>query len=168
LASIISIIIVIALVFWRRTKAISKPIKGKGIRILLPIMIFIIFIPLVTVQILFPQNGSSMNTVLLPSLMEIIISFVLGIMFAIPLVMTTDYEIREDTQIYAKKNIAFIYVLIGLIIIRFALKSYFSSINPLTLSLLSMILALGYVGVWRIASFIKFRKVWSGRISMGE
>jgi membrane protein CcdC involved in cytochrome C biogenesis len=145
-----------------------KPIKGKGFKLLLPMLIFIIFIPLATLQILFPKNGSPMNMGLLPSWMEIILALGLGMILSIPMVMTTNYEVREDNQIYSKKSTAFMYALIGLIIIRFALKSYFSSIDPLTLSFLSMILAFGYVGVWRIVSFIKFRKIWRERIVEGN
>jgi membrane protein CcdC involved in cytochrome C biogenesis len=105
-----------------------------------------------------------MSSHLLPSVTEVLIAFGLGLLFSIPMVMTTNYEVREDNLIYAKKSIAFIFALVGLVIVRLALREYFSTIDPITLSFLSLILAIGYLGVWRITSYIKFRKIWRGRI----
>jgi membrane protein CcdC involved in cytochrome C biogenesis len=162
---IITLAVVVLLVVWRRNKAMRKPIKGKGFRIILPIIIFLIFIPLITIQIMFDKSGSTIQTGTLPSITEMIVAFLLGIVLSVPMVMTTNYEIREDNQVYARKSTAFIYALVGLIVIRFVLRDYFSSMNPMVLSLLSTILAFGYVGVWRVVSFIKFRRVLRQRES---
>jgi membrane protein CcdC involved in cytochrome C biogenesis len=162
-SAIFTIILVLLLVGWRRTRAMRRPIKGNGVGILYPLFIFVILVPLFSLQIIFDKSGQMSNH-LLPSVTEVLIAFGLGLLFSIPMVMTTNYEVREDNQIYAKKSTAFIFALVGLVIVRLALREYFSTIDQVTLSLLSLILALGYVGVWRITSYIKFRKIW--RIQM--
>jgi membrane protein CcdC involved in cytochrome C biogenesis len=158
-SAILIIILVLLLVGWRRTRAMRRPIKGNGVRILYPLFIFIILIPLTSLQLIFDKSGQ-MSSHSLPSVTEVFIAFALGLLFSIPMVMTTNYEVREDKQIYAKKSTAFIFAFVGLVIVRLALREYFTTIDPITLSLLSLILALGYVSVWRIMSYIKFRKIW--------
>lgn len=90
---------------------------------------------------------------------EWIIAGALGIVLSLPLIWTTNYELREDNQIYAKKNMGFIAAFLVVVAIRFALRSYLDDIDPQTLGALFMLVAFTYVLPWRIVSFIKFRKV---------
>lgn len=79
------------LILWRRTRAMVRPIKGSGLRILLPLLYMS---PAFSVVI---QPSVHMTT------MEIIVSVIFGIILSIPLIYTTGYEIREDGKIYAKR-----------------------------------------------------------------
>ncbi len=90
---------------------------------------------------------------------EWIVAAVLGIVLSIPLIWTTNYEIRDDNQIYAKKNMGFIVAFLAVIVIRFALRNYLSMVDPETLAALFMLVAFSYILPWRIVSFIKFRKL---------
>jgi hypothetical protein len=80
---------------------------------------------------------------------------------------TTNYEIRQDGRIYAQKNKAFFIALIAVLVIRIALRQFISGIDPISLSLLFFTVAVGYFVLWRIISFVKFRKVKQSQI-LGE
>ncbi|WEK54426.1 MAG: cytochrome c biogenesis protein CcdC [Candidatus Cohnella colombiensis] len=138
-----------ALVLWRRTRSMYRPIRGSGIRLLIPLLFM-----LPAVSLLFN-----------PDVNEPAWSFgaalALGIVFSIPLIWTTNYEVREDKLIYAKKNWGFIVAFLGIVIFRFALRQELSSIDPQGQMALFMMVAFGYIIPWRVVSFIKFRRLVS-------
>ncbi|WP_042461331.1 CcdC protein domain-containing protein [Neobacillus dielmonensis] len=141
------IILVFGLVFWRRTRAMVRPIKGSGIRILMPLMIFL------------PGISVFMSLQLQLKTWEIAVAALAGLLLAIPLMWTTNYEIREDGQIYAQKNKSFFIALIFVLVIRMVFKQFISGLDPASLGMLFFAVAISYVVPWRIVSFIKFRKV---------
>lgn len=141
------IVLILGLVIWRRLKEMVRPIQGSGIKILLPI------IYLLPVLSLFSQLPSQLK------IWEIGVASLIGVLFAVPLMLTTNYEIRQDGQIYAQKNKTFFIALLAVLVIRIVLRQFFSGMDPASLSLLFYTIALGYVVPWRIASFVKFRKV---------
>jgi membrane protein CcdC involved in cytochrome C biogenesis len=141
------VIVIAGLVFWRRTRAMVRPIQGSGIKIVLPILFLL---PLVS---LFAQIPVQVK------IWEIGVAAVIGILLAIPLVMTTNYEVRQDGKIYAQKNKGFFIALIAVIAIRFLLRQFIADMDPASLGLLFFTVAISYVVPWRIVSFIKFRKV---------
>lgn len=141
------IVVIAGLVFWRRTRAMVRPIQGSGIKIVLPILFLL---PLVS---LFAQIPVQVK------IWEIGVAAVIGILLAIPLVMTTNYEVRQDGKIYAQKNKGFFIALIAVVAIRFLLRQFIGGIDPASLSLLFFTVAITYVVPWRIVSFIKFRQV---------
>jgi membrane protein CcdC involved in cytochrome C biogenesis len=49
--------------------------------------------------------------------------------------------------------------LLAVLVIRIVLRQFFSGMDPASLALLFYTVALSYVVPWRIASFVKFRKV---------
>ncbi|TJY42586.1 cytochrome c biogenesis protein CcdC [Cohnella pontilimi] len=136
-----------ALVLWRRTRSMYRPIRGSGIRLLIP-MLFML---------------PGMSLLLNPNVHEPAWAFGaalgLGIVFSIPLIWTTDYEVREDKLIYAKKNWGFIAAFIGILIVRFTLRRELTDIDPEGMMALFMMVAFGYIIPWRIVSFVKFRRV---------
>jgi membrane protein CcdC involved in cytochrome C biogenesis len=140
-------ILVVGLVFWRRTMSMIRPIKGSGIRILLPI------IYVTPVLSLFAQLPIHLK------LWEIGIASLTGLLLAIPLMLTTNYEIREDGHIYAQKNKSFFIALIAVVAIRIVLRQYFSSMDAASLSMLFFTVAVSYVVPWRLVSFMKFRSI---------
>ncbi|WML53473.1 cytochrome c biogenesis protein CcdC [Neobacillus sp. PS3-12] len=140
-------IFIVGLVFGRRTRAMVRPIQGSGIKIVLPILFLL---PLVS---LFAQIPVRVK------IWEIGVAAVIGLLLAVPLVLTTNYEVRQDGKIYAQKNKGFFIALIAVVAIRFLLRQFIADIDPASLGLLFFTVAISYVVPWRIVSFIKFRKV---------
>ncbi|PFE03902.1 cytochrome c biogenesis protein CcdC [Bacillus cereus] len=151
------VIIVAALVLWRRTRAMYRPIKGNGIRILLPILFLLL--PCIPI-ILNPKAHASG--------WELICAVIFGFLLSIPLIWTTNYEIRSDQHIYAVRNKSFIITFLIVLIIRFLLRDYLKWLDPETKASLFMTVALGYILPWRIISFIKFRQLYKSRIQTND
>lgn len=151
------VIIIAALVLWRRTRAMYRPIKGNGIRILLPILFLLL--PCVSI-ILNPKAHASG--------WELICAVIFGFLLSIPLIWTTNYEIRSDQHIYAVRNKSFIITFLIVLIIRFLLRDYLKWLGPETKASLFMTVALGYILPWRIISFIKFRQLYKSRIQTND
>ncbi|WIY59142.1 cytochrome c biogenesis protein CcdC [Bacillus arachidis] len=151
------VIIIAALVLWRRTRAMYRPIKGNGIRILLPILFLLL--PCVPI-ILNPKAHASG--------WELICAVIFGFLLSIPLIWTTNYEIRSDQHIYAVRNKSFIITFLIVLIIRFLLRDYLKWLGPETKASLFMTVALGYILPWRIISFIKFRQLYKSRIQTND
>jgi membrane protein CcdC involved in cytochrome C biogenesis len=148
------LLIIFGLILWSRTRAMVRPIKGSGIRILLPLL----------------YMSPALSVVIQPSVhmtsIEIVVSVVFGISLSIPLIYTTGYEIREDGKIYAKKSIAFVIALIAIFIIRRLANNFLSHIDVLTLNALSIISLFVYIGLWRIISYTKFKKVYNNNTNI--
>lgn len=136
-----------ALVLWRRTQSMHRPIRGNGIRLLIPLLFMLPLVALV-----FSQNVDE------PA-WAFGAAFGLGIVFSIPLIWTTHYEVREDNRIYARKNWWFVAAFVGIVIIRFALRQELSGMDPADATALFVTVALGYIIPWRIVSFIRFRRL---------
>lgn len=141
------ILVIFALVFWRRTVAMIRPIQGAGFKILLPILYLLPGV----------YAFSSQPLELKP--WEIAIAVLMGVLLAVPLMLTTNYEIRQDGQIYAQKNKGFFIALIAVLVIRIVLRQFISGMDPMSLASLFFTVACSYVVPWRIVSYVKFRKV---------
>lgn len=147
------VIIIAALVIWRRTLAMYRPIKGNGTRILLPIL----FLLLPCIHIILNPKAHAAGW-------EWICAAIFGFLLSIPLIWTTHYELRFDQHIYAIRNKSFIITFLIVLIIRFLLRDYLKWLGPETEAALFMTVALGYILPWRIISFIKFRQLYKSRI----
>jgi membrane protein CcdC involved in cytochrome C biogenesis len=139
--------VILGLVVWRRTRAMVRPIQGSGIKIVLPILY------------LLPGIYAFSTFQLQLKIWENAVAALIGVLLAVPLMFTTNYEIRQDGKIYAQKNISFFIALIAVVAIRIILRQFISGLDPASLSMLFLIVACGYVVPWRIVSFVKFRKV---------
>ncbi|WAH36537.1 CcdC protein domain-containing protein [Alicyclobacillus dauci] len=148
---IVPILVLVALIVWRRLSATRKPVKGNGLRMILPLL-FLLF-----------GFASFLNPGVQLSALEIIIPLMVGIVFSIPLIITTNYEIREDGLIYARKSMAFVVCLLVILALRIALRELLHGYNSSTMTMMYFLVAFGYLVPWRIASFMKFRKVLNGR-----
>ncbi|OQR56915.1 CcdC family protein [Bacillus sp. CDB3] len=147
-SSLITVFLCVALlIFWRRFRSMYKPIKGEGKRILWPLLFLIPGI------LLFfgPVH---------PAILQVTIAIIIGVLFAIPLIFLTSYERREDGNIYTKKSAAFLITFIGIVILRYSSRQYIVGLAPQTIGLLFYVVAISYIIPWRIACYIKFRKVW--------
>ena len=86
-------------------------------------------------------------------------ALLIGMLFSIVLIWTSKFE-HKDGEIYLKQSKAFIFILIGLLIIRLVGKIVLSStIDVGALSGMFWILAFGMIVPWRIAMFIQFKKM---------
>ncbi|CAG9606553.1 CcdC protein domain-containing protein [Pseudoneobacillus rhizosphaerae] len=148
------LLVIFGLVLWRRTRAMVRPIKGSGLRILLPLLYMS---PALAVVI---QPSVHMTSI------EIVVSVIFGIILSVPLIYTTGYEVREDGKIYAKKSIGFVIALICVFIIRRLVTNFLPHIDVLTLNALSIISLFVYIGLWRIISYSKFKKVYNSSLAV--
>jgi membrane protein CcdC involved in cytochrome C biogenesis len=90
---------------------------------------------------------------------ELIEAIVLGVFFSIFLIKTSKFEIRNG-EIYLKRSKAFIFILVGLIVIRLGLKSYLGrTIDYRQLSGMFYLLAFSMIVPWRIAMYIAYKKL---------
>ncbi|WP_337102877.1 CcdC protein domain-containing protein [Paenibacillus sp. YIM B09110] len=140
------ILVIAVFVLWRRTRAFYRPVLG-GKRLLMPLLFML------------PGVTLFMNSDVHAPMYDWIIAVVLGIVLSLPLIWTTNYEIRDDNQIYATKNMGFIIAFLAVLAIRFALRGYLDMVNASTLGALFMLVAFSYVLPWRVVSYMKYRKV---------
>jgi membrane protein CcdC involved in cytochrome C biogenesis len=92
--------------------------------------------------------------------MEITEVVILGMLFSILLIKTSKFEIREN-EIYLKRSKAFIYILVGLLIVRLALKSILSTtIDFGELSGMFFLLAFSMIVPWRVAMYLDYKKLY--------
>lgn len=147
-SSLITVFLCVALlIFWRRYRSMYKPIKGTGKRILWPLL----FLTPGILLFFGPVH---------PAIVQVTIAASIGVIFAIPLIFLTNYERREDGNIYTKKNAAFLITFIGIVILRYSSRQYIVGLDPQIIGLLFYVVAVSYIIPWRIACYIKFRKVW--------
>lgn len=145
ISSIGAALMAIAVMFVR-LKAAKKPTNAR--KIILPPF--------------FMASGALMyiSPLFRPSFVEVIGAVVVGAFFSIFLIKTSKFEIR-DNDIYLKRSKAFIYILVGLLVIRIALKSVLSAdINPTQLGGMFFLLAFCMLLPWRIAMFMDYKKLY--------
>ncbi|MFE8699196.1 CcdC family protein [Cytobacillus sp. FJAT-54145] len=144
-ASSIGAICMAILAMFIRMKAAKKPVSAKKI-ILPPI---------------FMSTGALMfiHPMFRVTPLEILEAGLVGMIFSILLIKTSKFEIKGN-DIYLKRSRAFIFILIGLLVIRIAAKLVLSvSIDYGQLSGMFWILAFGMIVPWRIAMYRSFRKL---------
>ncbi len=137
-------------VLFIRMKASEKPVNSKKI-ILPPI---------------FMSTGALMflHPFFRVTYMEIIEALCVGMLFSIFLIKTSNFEIKGN-DIYIKRSKAFVFILIGLLVIRLISKLVLSSsIDVGELSGMFWILAFGMIVPWRIAMYIQYKKVQNAMI----
>ena len=79
--------------------------------------------------------------------------------FALPLIHTSMLQVN-DGQIYLKRSRAFLWVLLGLVAVRLALRGEISMyVSPLQTGSLFFILAFGMIIHWRLDMLKKFRQL---------
>ncbi|MDM5155439.1 cytochrome c biogenesis protein CcdC [Bacillus sp. DX1.1] len=144
LSSIIALCMAVGMMFLR-LKSAKKPVTLKKI-ILPPI---------------FMSTGASMY--FLPEFRltttEILEAVIVGLFFSIFLIKTSKFEIRGK-DIYLIPSKAFIFILVGLLVVRIAFKSYLSqSIDLGQLSGMFFLLAFAMIVSWRIGMYRSFMKL---------
>ncbi|MER2088336.1 MAG: cytochrome c biogenesis protein CcdC [Sporosarcina sp.] len=128
-----------------RTKAAKRPVTP--IKIILPPL----FMSTGALMFIFEEFR-----VPLPQVIE---ALIVGMLFSIILIKTTNFE-RKDGGIYMKRSKAFLFILLGLLIVRLIGKLVLSStIDVGELGGMFWILAFGMIIPWRIGMLIKYKKV---------
>ncbi|MGG5253671.1 CcdC family protein [Neobacillus sp. SM06] len=90
---------------------------------------------------------------------EIVEAVIVGMLFSIFLIKTSKFEIQGN-DIYLKRSKAFVFILIGLLIIRIVAKSILStSIDYKQLGGMFFLLAYSMIVPWRIAMYINYKKL---------
>ncbi|MDE0639355.1 cytochrome c biogenesis protein CcdC [Bacillus sp. CNPSo 3703] len=144
ISSIVAVCMAVAVMFIR-IKSSAKPATAKKI-ILPPIFMstgaLMFFVPM------FQVTGA-----------EFLEAITVGMFFSIFLIKTSKFEIRGN-EIYLKRSKAFVFILIGLLVLRIGMKTILSSsIDYGALSGMFWILAFGMIVPWRIAMYLSFRKM---------
>lgn len=128
-----------------RMKAAKRPASAK--KILLPPL----FMSTGALMYVFPQFRLTGN--------EIIEAVAVGMLFSILLIKTSKFEIK-GREIYLKRSKAFIFILIGLLVVRIVGKFILSStIDYGELSGMFFLLAFSMILPWRIAMYRDFQKL---------
>ncbi|CAN7503932.1 DUF1453 family protein [Paenibacillus sp. LjRoot153] len=147
--------IISALIFFfilrGQLSGMSKPLKKSGITLLLPIL----YISTSLMQLFDPSLHIHEG--------QVIIALLIGIIVSIPLIVTTNFEVRDNGNTYIKRNKTIFVLLIVIFALRFLAIATINSINPSTLSFMCNLMTFGYIATWRIISFIKFRGVSSSK-----
>ncbi|EKN70634.1 hypothetical protein BABA_04304 [Neobacillus bataviensis LMG 21833] len=92
--------------------------------------------------------------------MKILEAMIVGMLFSILLIKTSKFEIR-DNDIYLKRSKAFIFILVGLLVVRLVLKTILSStIDIGQLSGMFFLLAFSMIVPWRVAMYRSYMKLY--------
>ncbi|MFD2371594.1 CcdC protein domain-containing protein [Brevibacillus sp. GCM10020057] len=147
-------LVIIGLVLWIKSKRERKPIKGRGLKILAPVLVMAVVFPLSLYQLMHIP-GKPFHA---PALWEMVLAGLLGVLFGAVMLKQTEYECREDGMIYLKPNRYLRYILIALVLLRLSLTQYFKTADVVEISILMILMAGVYLGIWRIGSYIKFSR----------
>lgn len=86
-------------------------------------------------------------------------AFLLGLVFSIPLILTSRFEIVGQ-DVYLKRSKAFFIILMGLLVIRLIIKVLINdSFTPIQTGGLFFLLAFGMLVPWRIAMLYMYRQL---------
>lgn len=82
-----------------------------------------------------------------------------GLLFSIILIKTTNFE-QKDNHLYVKKSKAFLFILLGLLVVRLVAKLILSSsVDVGELAGMFWILAFAMILPWRIGMLVKYYKI---------
>jgi len=138
-------VLMAGLVFFIRMKAAEKPTNAKKI-ILPPI---------------FMSTGALMfvHPMFRVTALECGEAIFIGALFSILLIKTSSFEVRGK-EIYLQRSKAFVFIFVGLIVLRLALKTYLSrTIEYGELAGMFWILAFSMIVPWRVAMYVSYRRL---------
>lgn len=146
---LIAIVIAILIAYFRLKKT-KKPVTTR--KIILPSIIMIaVGYGLLTT----PQMQLDMK--------HIVIATGIGVIFSIPLILTTSFEAKEN-EIFMKSSQMFAVTLVGLYIIRTLIRYLVStSLTPNQSGTMFFLMAVSMITPWRIGMLVKFKKFKKSR-----
>ncbi|MBY0099315.1 CcdC family protein [Mesobacillus maritimus] len=128
-----------------RMKAAKRPTSAK--KIILPP----VFMSTGALMFLFPMFRVEF--------LQVVEALAIGMLFSILLIRTSKFEIK-DNEIYLKRSKAFMYILVGLLLVRLVAKIILSAtIDVGELGGMFWILAFGMIVPWRVAMLIEYKKL---------
>ncbi|MBP1931618.1 CcdC family protein [Ammoniphilus resinae] len=85
-------------------------------------------------------------------------SLIVGMIFSIPLILTSNFEVKGK-NIFLKRSKSFIFILLGLLILRTIIKFFVGDVMSVyETGGLFYILAIGMIFPWRIAMLFRFKQ----------
>ncbi|CAG7653908.1 CcdC protein domain-containing protein [Paenibacillus allorhizosphaerae] len=138
-------ILIFFLIIRGQLRGMQKPLKKSGVGLLLPIA----YISTSLFQLMDPSLHIREDQVLL--------SVLIGAVISIPLIWTTNFEVKGTGDAFIKRSKAVFVILIGVFALRFVFVAGFKLIDPGTLGFMCNLVTLSYIALWRIGSFVKFR-----------
>ena len=122
--------------------------------------------PINTVRIVMPPLGMSTGFCMFfypPTRIPLLWAagaFLMGaLVFSFPLVKTSKLR-REGDVVMLKRSPAFLWILLGLVAVRIALRTYVGRyIDPLQTASLFFVLAFGMISVWRVRMLFEYRRL---------
>lgn len=143
--SIISAIVMGTLLTILRSKAAKRPASAK--KILLPPL----FMSTGALMFLFPFFRVPW--------IHVLEAIAVGMVFSVLLIKTSNFEQRAG-EIYLKPSKAFIFILVGLLVLRIVFKLLLSSeIHVGELSGMFWLLAFGMIVPWRLVMYKKYKDI---------
>lgn len=143
--SIISAIVMGTLLTILRSKAAKRPASAK--KILLPPL----FMSTGALMFLFPFFRVPW--------IHVLEAIAVGMLFSVLLIKTSNFEQRAG-EIYLKPSKAFIFILVGLLVLRIGFKLLLSSeIHVGELSGMFWLLAFGMIVPWRLVMYKKYKDI---------
>jgi membrane protein CcdC involved in cytochrome C biogenesis len=87
-------------------------------------------------------------------------SFALGVLvFSYPLIKSSKL-VRDGQHVMLRRSPAFLWILLGLVAVRFALRGYVEQyVTPLQTGSIFFVLAFGMIVTWRVLMFLEYRKL---------
>ncbi|PYE51127.1 cytochrome c biogenesis protein CcdC [Deinococcus yavapaiensis] len=145
-------LLMVLFAMWRRSRNIHKPLRGNGTTLLIPAFGIMTGIPFV---MLHPDGHIGIDAPLWQPMVAVLV----GLVFAVPLVYHTNYERRADGQIYQRSAQMLLLTFGVLVGLRVVMRLLLSDMDVLTETALFFLMVVTYIVTWRIASFLKYRRV---------
>ena len=139
--------IIFFFIFRGLQRGINSPIAKSGIPLVLPIL----YISTSLLQLLDPSLHIQSE--------QLLIAALAGMVLSIPLILVTNFEVREAGHIFIKCNKLMFLLLIAIFAFRFVAITTVKGIDPSTLSFLLNFMTFSYIVCWRIVCFVKFHKL---------
>ncbi|HJV45554.1 MAG TPA: cytochrome c biogenesis protein CcdC [Bacillota bacterium] len=95
-------------------------------------------------------------------------SLIIGMVLSIPLILTSNFEVK-GREIFLKRSKSFIFILLGLFILRTIVKVYIGEqISYYETAGLFYILAVGMIFPWRLAMLYKYKQTQQRILGIDE
>lgn len=132
----------------------QKPLHESGRKLLIPIL----YIATCLFELFDPALVLTSGRVLS--------SITIGAVLSIPLILVTSFERRSDGYMYYEKNLSLYLLIIVIFFIRYLDLLFITDIDAKTMGFLNNLITLSYIGIWRVASFMKFQHAKSQPLSV--
>ncbi|TXK81482.1 CcdC protein domain-containing protein [Paenibacillus sp. N3.4] len=139
-------ILIFVLILRGQLRGMQTPIKKSGIPLLLPIL----YISTSLLQLMDPNLRVQGQ--------QVFLALFIGLVISIPLILTTNFEVRNNGSAFIKRNKVVFMILITVFALRFIFVSLVPTSDSSTLAFLCNLVTLSYIVIWRSVSFMKFRR----------